>query len=265
MKSKIKQYPVLPSSVYVWRGFKSSSDFEKFSQFLGSVFVPSCALLQPNVGLRAYLPTLIPQNNKPEAIPDQTALMFWATPASHDLANETVAVRAYQNLHGDVYDMKKSHLPEIPVFFPKNIEKMSDEQPYFLFKNKADWMLGCVHHFVAARPTEISYELFSQLIFDWSKKIQEKNEDSIDAALVCKGKDYVVIWLHSPDENKKWSGMLNELEKKLTVQLNKELVNYDLNANLWSNWSGIDYSNENNYALNIQLIRPRITQPKKVV
>jgi hypothetical protein len=61
-----KAYPAPPDSVYVWRGFKSPNmTYTQFAQFLGSIFVPGCALLQPPVGLRAYLPTMVPQGNKP--------------------------------------------------------------------------------------------------------------------------------------------------------------------------------------------------------
>ncbi|MDI9309299.1 MAG: hypothetical protein QM535_03695 [Limnohabitans sp.] len=261
---KTTTYPVLPNSVYVWRGFKSSSDFEKFYNFLGSVFVPSCALLQPNVGLRAYLPTLIPQTNKPNAVPDQTALMFWATPESHDEANETVAVRAYQNLHGDVYDMSRSHLPEVPTLFPKKVTDIQIEQPYFLFKNKADWMLGSVKHLVAARPDTISTGDFTQLIFNWVTQLQTAKIPTIDAALVCNGNDYLVVWIHSTNEKMDWTGIVQDFESQLTVQLNTVLQNFEMKTTLWSNWAGIDYSKEENYALNIQLNRPRFTKPKKV-
>src|SRR6266436_6725454 len=119
MTGKPDPYSVAPNSVYVWRGFKAAgAAYADFAKFLGSVFVPACALLQPSVGLRAYLPTMVPQAGKPAAVPDQTALMFWATPQSHDLAAQAIAVRIYQNLHGDAYDMVRSKLPEVPIAFP---------------------------------------------------------------------------------------------------------------------------------------------------
>jgi len=100
---------VAPNTVRVWRGWMlAGTDYAQFAQTLGSVFVPSCALLQPNAGLTAYVPSMMAQTDKPAAVPDQTALMWWATTAAHDEATKTVAVRAYQDLHGAVYDTKIS-------------------------------------------------------------------------------------------------------------------------------------------------------------
>ena len=143
MTKRAKSYPVAPNAVYVWRGFMvPGSDYQKFAQFLGSIFVPACALLQPSVGLRAYLPTMVPQNQKPPAVPDQTALMFWATPQAHDEAGAAIAVRIYQELHGGVYDMTRPKLEEVPVALSTVTGALQADQPYFLFDEPADWMLG---------------------------------------------------------------------------------------------------------------------------
>lgn len=59
-----------------------------------SLAVCSCLrVLQPKVGLRAYLPALVPQDGKPAAVPDQTALMFWNGPTAHNDAKKAIAVR----------------------------------------------------------------------------------------------------------------------------------------------------------------------------
>jgi hypothetical protein len=139
--------PVLPYSVRVWRGFITpGSDYQNFASFLGTVFVPGCALLQPNAGLRAYLPSMMSRTNKPATVPDQTALMFWATPATHDEAPQTPAVRMYQSLHTNAYDMKVSR-SDVPLPLGASL---ATDQSYYLFDNPADWMLGSVRHLVGA-------------------------------------------------------------------------------------------------------------------
>jgi hypothetical protein len=258
-----KSYPVPPDCVYVWRGFMAPppQTFEKFASFLGTVFVPACVLLQPPAGLRAYIPTMIPQQGKPVGVPDQTALMFWATANSHDLANGALAVRVYQNLHGDAYDMTRSDLPEVPVSLPASSNAMKAEQPYYIFDQTADWMLGKVYHVVGARPANVSPTAFIQSIFQWSKALKANAPKDIDGALVCCGNDYAVAWVHSKQPTKKSAGALNGLLALTTPQLNTAAKPLTIKAGLWSNWKGIDLSDPKNTSLNFQLKRPLKTKP----
>ena len=136
-----RSYPVPPDCVYVWRGFRAPNTTQDlFANFLGSTFVPACALLQPAVGLRAYVSCLVPQTTNPAAVPDQTALMFWAEPGAHDLATRSLAVRIYQNLHGGTYDMTRSHTTEVPIALPTAGGALTADQPYHLL----DGAIACV-------------------------------------------------------------------------------------------------------------------------
>lgn len=262
MKNKVKSYPVAPDSVYVWRGFMSAQkSYAEFVNFLGSIFVPACALLQPKVGLRAYLPTLVPQDNKPPAVPDQTALMFWDTPQSHDLANSTLAVRIYQNLHGDLYDMNRSKLPEVPVKLPPDSNQFTAEQPYYLFDNAADWMLGNTQHLVASRPATLDVNSFQTSVYKWSLDFQHTAKD-IDGALVCCGNDYVAVWVHSSNADSNLSPVFSKMNSFLQVQTDIAPVSYIIREDLWNKWAGIDLTQAENASLNIQLDRPHNTIPQ---
>lgn len=264
MENKTKSYPVAPESVYVWRGFKATQHtYTDFVTFLGNVFVPACALLQPKVGLRAYLPTLVPQENKPVAVPDQTALMFWDTPQSHNLANGALAVRIYQNLHGDVYDMKRSSLPENPKVLPATAAEFTAEQPYYLFDNPADWMLGKTKHVVGARPANMDVSSFHTAIFNWCVQFKANAPKGVDAALVCAGNDYAVAWVHAHQADSHFSNVLNDFAALMQVQLQIEPQTLKLPAGLWNKWDGIDLSQSSNASLNIQLDRPSKTIPVK--
>ncbi len=261
---KPKSYPVAPDSVYVWRGFMAPppKTYDQFADFLGSVFVPACALLQPKVGLRAYVPSMVPQKNKPTALPDQTALMFWATPESHDLANKALAIRIYQNLHGDVYDMTRSKLPEVPKEFPK-MSDFTPEQPYYLVPTPADWMLGSIHHVVGARPSEISKEEFHASLYNWASDFKQNTPDEIDGALLCVGNDYAVVWIHSEKKSYNLAPFLKGFIAKVTTQLDVNIPTISLENGLWNDWKGLDLKLPENRTLNFQLERKKNTKPKK--
>jgi hypothetical protein len=265
MAKKPRSYPVLPGSVYVWRGFMAPppQTYAGFTKFLGSIFVPACALLQPPVGLRAYIPTMVPQANKPAAVPDQTALMFWATPQSHDLANSTVAVRAYQNLHGDLYDMVKSHTPEVPQALPGNATAFTAEQPYYLFDAPADWMLGAVRHVVGARPATFSQQDFITAVYNWSAGFKNNPPAGLDAALVCCGNDYAVAWAHAKKPSRSFNTVLSGFSKLVAVQLETTPRPTNMPAGLWNKWPGFDLTLPKYSSMNIQLNRPPKTNPVK--
>ena len=264
MAKRIKSYPVAPGSVYVWRGFKSQTKtWEDFAAFLGSIFVPSCALLQPPVGLRAYVPTMVPQANKPAAVPDQTALMFWDTPQSHDLANGCVAVRAYQNLHGDLYDMVRSHTPEVPLALPATAKDFVAEQPYFIFPDEADWMFGKIIHVVGARPARIHPADFLAAVFNWAKQFQQQRPAGADGALVCAGNDYAVAWVYAAKPGSGFNSVLKSFAALVDVQLDISPRTTPMPAGLWNKWSGFDLTKPAYSSMNIQLDRPEKTKPVK--
>jgi hypothetical protein len=260
--AKPDPYAVAPDSVYVWRGFKAAgATYEAFSQFLGSVFVPACALLQPPVGLRAYLPTMVPQAGKPDAVPDQTALMFWATPKSHDLAAQAIAVRIYQNLHGNAYDMVRSTLPEVPVALP-GAGPMQAEQPYFLLNQQADWMKGSVHHLVGGRRADLGQTDFLNAAYQWAAGFSKQTPPEIDAALLCCGNDYLAAWVHGAKPNADLAGSLAGLAALTTPVLSAAPQALKLPAGLWDSWPGLDLSKDT--CVNIQLRRPApsVTAPR---
>ncbi|MGC9946940.1 MAG: hypothetical protein ABSF64_11290 [Bryobacteraceae bacterium] len=254
MTTKTKSYPVAPGSVYVWRGFKSASiTYDQFAQFLGAVFVPACALLQPAVGLRAYLPMMVPQSNKPAAVPDQTALMFWATPQSHDLAAEAIAVRIYQNLHGDAYDMTRSKLPEVPLSL-STVGPLQPEQPYYLLDQPADWMLGKVYHLVGARRADLTPEAFLAAAGAWAWGFHNQPPAGVDAALVCCGNDYGAAWVHGPRSTPKLGTALDGLAALTVPVLQVAPLSQPLPAGLWDDWPGLDLTKTP--CLNMQFHRP---------
>src|ERR1700754_4164076 len=96
--------PVPANAVRLWLGYKSTAlTYPQFYTELGSTFVPSCATLEPRLGLTAYYSALPALKNATTNLPDQTALMFWKTAQAHGRAQATLAERAYLDLHQIVY------------------------------------------------------------------------------------------------------------------------------------------------------------------
>ena len=258
--------PVAPNAVYVWRGFMSAAlNYDQFAAFLGTVFVPACVQLQPPIGLRAYLPTMVPQANKPAAVPDQTALMFWRTPAAHDEAKVALAERIYSNLHGDVYDMNRSSKPqqEVPKAIDATSGALEPEQPYYLLDGDADWMQGLVHHLVGARRPDLSASDFLTGAASWAKALRQQPPSCADAALVCCGNDYAVAWIHGTADSAALQPSLEALAKLTQPILSVDSHAVSMDAGLWDDWPGLDLSSA--ACLNIQFPRPHDAKPKKRV
>jgi hypothetical protein len=241
-------HAVAPDSVHVWRGYKTAAKpYADFAKFLGTVFVPACALLQPKAGLSAYVPSMMPQVNKPAGVPDQTALMFWTDQAQHDKAFKTVAVRAYTNLHGDAYDTKLSSA-QFPVAFANEVKA---ETPYYLVKRDADWMVGHVYHFVGGRPQGQTPADFLAGIGKWATDYGRRPAGPIDNALLVAGNDYVAFWEHGGSTGDPYA---TDIAKLATPCIDRVAENYEPPAGLWDDWPGVDLGVHS--CINIQLVRP---------
>jgi hypothetical protein len=249
-----ESFPVSPKAVYVWRGFKPAAHaYADFMSFLGTVFVPACALLQPRIGLRAYLPCMVPQDGKPPAVPDQTALMFWRDEYAHDQAKDAIACRIYSNLHGDVYDMTRSTLPEVPTHFAVGTP-LTPEQPYYLLDGDADWMLGAVQHLVGARPAAQTPAQFLAAVQAWAEDFVSRPDVALDGALLCCGNDYLVAWVHAADSTAALEASLAPLAALTAPVLETAAKPVTLPAGLWDAWpKGLDLTVAS--CLNLQLSR----------
>jgi hypothetical protein len=240
--------PVAPDSVHVWRGFRASGkSYQEFVEFLGGVFVPACVLLQPNAGLRAYIPSMPGPKDKPVLVPDQTALMFWATQQAYGDAFKTPAVRAYTNLHGGGYGPGSS--AQFPIALA---DRVAAEQPYYLVDVPADWMLGGVRHLVGARRgTQTSVD-FLAAVYAWAAAYRRDRPPAVDGALLCAGESYVLLWEHWPAAVA--DSPFSRLLELVTPYPCKEAERVAPGGGLWDPWPGFDLTRQD--CINIQLDRP---------
>lgn len=185
------------------------------------------------------------------AAPDQTALMFWTDQATYHDGFNTVAVRAYTNLHGGAYGPPSR--ADFPVLLDGGPEL---DQPYYLIDQPADWMLARVSHFIGA-PKDPASGL--KALSDWAVAIRTSQAPSMVGAIGCAGDGYVVAWVAedaalataaAPES------LFAELVTATDMVLCTETEHCELEFGLWDDCpAGIDLGHGSS-SLNIQLNRP---------
>lgn len=184
---------VAPDSVRVWRGY-AITDLAKdqFFQKLGNVFIPITAQHQAPAGLTAYLPTVLPPN-KPECLPDEIALVFYASQADYKQTFKTCGGRAYGLLHSAVFDgaRSKSGFPELLIGSPQ------PNHPYYLLNQPADWYIGRSRVLVGTRRAADSPEYFKTIVTEMLNSVQQKAV-GLDGLYFVYTEDYLTCWEHQP-------------------------------------------------------------------
>ncbi len=228
--------PVPPHSVRVWRGFRRADVSQrKIFEDLGSFFMFSTVQIQSMVGLTAYLPSILPAD-KPDAAPDEIALVFYAYPDAYDEAKETVGGRAYSALHAVAFDLDRS-LSGFPVLFEGIVV---GEEKYYLFEQAVDWQQGYVNIFVGVRPADTDKAAFFEGIAEWLKKVQNQSNSGPDGAIASAGADYVVYWEHWPSEPSPGQSLIPSLAK-ISIQAYYQAISpYNMPQGLWDKFPKLE-------------------------
>ena len=244
-----KVLPVPPDSVRLWLGYKSTAlTYPQFYAELGATFVPSCATLEPRLGLTAYYSALPALKNATTNLPDQTALMFWKTTQAHGQAKATLAERAYLDLHEIVYDV-----PSCKSLTPIALAGgMKANQAYYLIDQPADWMQGGARHLVGARPARVKGSGFTKQIAAWASAYQQSPSPGADGALLYVTADMVIFWEHWPAK-KAAAKQFAALAALVTPFLRQDSRNATVPGDLWKAWPGLTLSAPG--CLNIQFDR----------
>lgn len=232
---------VSPNSVRVWRGFRLPDlSLEDFYNKLGTVFVPATVKMQIDAGLYSYTPTVLAGLvDKPDYVPDETAILFWKSPEIYWNGFTRLAVRTYTLTHNGVYITQNNQSrADFPIFFGGSL---TADQPVYLFEKPADWMHGSVHHLVAARPKNIDLTTFQSSIAKILSNIQK--QVPLEGAIACVGNDYLVYWeLGSIASGVKQPPSGISLFQALLTDWNKTFVPAPtfLPIGLWDEWTGMD-------------------------
>ena len=245
-----KTIPVAPDAVRLWLGYKNNQlTYPNFFEVLGATFVPSCATLEPKLGLTAYFSALPNLKGATTSLPDQTALMFWKNINAHKNAQATLAERAYMGLHTIVYDLKESK--SLTPIALSGKPKMN--QAYFLINKKADWMLGGTRHLLGARPGNCTPAEFEKAISTWLQQYQKNPSSRADGALFYATADVVIFWEHWPAK-KAGDANFKALAKLVTPFIKQDAKAAKVPGDLWKNWPGLKLKNPD--CLAIQFNRP---------
>jgi hypothetical protein len=223
-----ESFSIPPNAVRVWRGYRDSKVAQDdFFAKLGTVFVPATVKMQIAVGLQSYIPAVpcgLP--NKPDVVPDETAVLFWDSQDAYTDGFKTLAVRTYTLTHKPVYRSPSG--ADFPILFTG---QLSTEKPVYLIDKPMDWMHAPVRHLVGARPGTKTPDQFRATVANALGTIQKSG---IGAAIACTGDDYLVYW-----EVGSVRGGTDALEALLGWSKKVEMIPTTIDAGLWNVWPGM--------------------------
>lgn len=244
------------AAVRVWRGFRASTlTIDQFCAKLGNVFIPATVKMQIDAGLQAYVPTIpagLPE--KPDNVPDETAILFWESQETYWNAFTTLAVRTYTLTHGGVYATDKPRSrADFPVQFTGTL---APDEPVYLFDKVADWMHGSVAHVVGARKDDEDTSAFLSAAAEALSQIEKTIP--LDGAIACAGNDFLIYWELRPAAS--GSGILPTgapiVEDILGWYQSFTPAPTFLPVGLWDQWAGMDVRSGNSF--NMQFSRRSI-------
>ncbi|KPJ90232.1 MAG: hypothetical protein AMJ53_14370 [Gammaproteobacteria bacterium SG8_11] len=191
-----------------------------FYEALGEVFIPFTAQAMTPLGLTAYIPTVI--FNDDNFLPDEIALVAYPTQCAYKCASKNYAAgRAYGKLHGAVFNFKTSTKigtshSEFPQLY-KNL--LAEGQPFYLLPNQADWRSGKVRVYVGKKPDSDTTDDFKTNLEALLKEFYSTPMGSIDNAIVLLENDVVFYWEHHPGPVEEQS-LIPHLESNSEVIVN---------------------------------------------
>ena len=223
-------FAIPPDAVRVWRGYRAPTlPLDQFLDRLGTVFVPATVKMQIANGLEGYLPTVpaaLP--GKPDAVPDETAVLFWDSQQTYADGFKTLAGRTYTLTHGAVYRAPSG--ADFPTLFAGSL---TAEKPVFLVNKPADWMAGPVRHLIGSRPAAKTPANFRAGLAATLNSIQRACQTQ--GAIACAGDDYFVYWTLGVAVAGDFDALTEQLDwcKPFTC------APTTIDAGLWNEWAGM--------------------------
>jgi hypothetical protein len=221
-----------PNAIRVWRGFRAPTmAMRDFYERLGKVFVPATVLMQIDAGLDAYVPTVLAGlPDKPDEVPDETAILLWDSQQTYTDGFDKLAVRTYTLTHGAVYTPMSG--ASFPVPFAGTLDA---DRPYHLTERGADWMHGQVRHLIGGRPDGVDPETFRASI---AEVLLAARGSDLLGGIVCAGEDYVVYWELEGDPPA-GAERCRALAERTAWSHVAQARPTSLGAGLWDDWQGM--------------------------
>jgi len=186
-----ESYEVRPTALRVFIGYRRSDlPVDRFRQLLGNSFMPGTPYMLQPLGLAAYLPGVVQKDEKTQTLPDEFAIIAYPSQEKwHQIMNETLRGRVYNQTHGGVYDGARSH-----ASFPVDLDRLPAHatDPYYLFDTTTDWQCGRTSVFVAAGANARG-PVRSKL----ANARPALRDAGADQCIAATGDDWVLLWLHS--------------------------------------------------------------------
>lgn len=247
--STATSFEIPPDAVRVWRGYRvASMQLSDFFNRLNTVFVPATVEMQIKAGLDVYIPT-VPAGlpDKPDGVPDETAILFWDSQQTYKDGFNLLAVRTYTLTHGAVYVPNISRA-DFPLLFDGTV---TADQPYYLISQSADWMKGTVKHLIGGCPEGVTPDQFFSQISSALTEIQ--NGGDLAGAIACAGNEYLVYWELASDASDSGSDRIDALAKLTGWNHVATAQPTTLDKGLWDPWPGMQITSGD--SLNMQFKR----------
>lgn len=187
--------PVGIDGIRMFSGYRLPSlDRAKFFDELGRTFMPGTPAALAELGLAAYLPAVL--DLEPErALPDEIALIVYASRNVYTTARSTVRGRMYTHSHAGVFDMARSGGQ-----WPGSIDEPQQSNDtgqwsWCVFDRDIDWQRGSTRVlFLGGEPTNRPLQTALQEAARHS--VQLLTHAAVDQALFLSATNYAAIWLH---------------------------------------------------------------------
>jgi hypothetical protein len=225
-------------AVRVWRGYKIDKlSKENFRKKLFNLFIPATPMFQSSLGLKAYLPVILP-DNKPEYIPDEIALVFYKSKKTYIKTFKTIAGRAYGALHSTVFNFNGEYRSKSgwPIPFIQK-EKIKIGIPFYHMKKIVNWQEGKIR--IVLLSSEIKGRLKKKLNFsNFMKKLPE----SVDGVIGLLENNWFLYFEHWKPNSITSDSHLKSITECGTLIMKRFSENIRVDSSLFDEYSGLNNS-----------------------
>lgn len=188
----------VPPMMRFWRGYKQSTvDSATFAAKLNSILIPELGIVGVGRGLQAYLPALLPKA-KPAFLPDEVALISYASEESYEAIRSTPRGAGYGPLHfapGLFAKETADGLKSGSTLTEPWTGSVAIGKAYAVGQNEVNWQLGKVELRTVLRPTGVADGDFLQTVATRLTALASQNE-GVDAAIVLVDQAYTMELVH---------------------------------------------------------------------